>query len=284
MFATSILQGIAAPAKASAHRPTTRSGSFSGPARPMGILLLVCACTSVFAADTNKNLTSPPSDLGNFAARANKIFLEARARYLADTNNATNALDFGRACFDLGELTTNNAAKAGIAELGIAACRQSIARDPKSAPAHCYLGMTIGRLADTKRNLTALKMVKEVEREFNTARELDEHFDFAAPDRNLGLLYLQAPAFISIGSRIKARQHLSRAVELAPDYPENRLNLIEALLKWGGHADAGKEFKALEKLWRGAKEKLSGDDWAASWLDWEKRFAAAKKKIADNAD
>lgn len=250
----------------------------------MGILLLVCACANLFAADTNQNLTSPPSAIGNFAARANKNFLEARARYLADTNNATNAWEFGRACFDLGELTTNNAAKAEIAEQGIAACRQSIARDPKSAPAHCYLGMTIGRLADTKRNLAALKMVKEVEREFKTARELDEYFSFAAPDRNLALLYFEAPAFISIGSRSKARQHFQRAVELAPDYPENRLNLIEALLKWGGHAEARKEFKALEKLWRGAKEKLSGDDWADDWVDWEKRFAAAKKKIADNAN
>lgn len=282
MFATSISRGIAAPAKAISHRQRGRFVPYSGPARTIG-LLLVWAGTSAFAADTTQSLLNPPAASSNFAARVNRIFLEARTRYLADTNNATNAWQFGRACFELGEIATNTAAKAGIAEQGIAACRESIALDPGSAAAHCYLGMTIGRLADTKRNLGALKMVKEVEREFNTARELDEHFSFAAPDRNLGLLYFEAPAFISIGSRSKARQHFQRAVELAPNYPENRLFLIEALLKWGDYEAARSEFKALEKIWRGAKEKYPGDDWANDWADWEKRFAAAKKKIGDNA-
>jgi tetratricopeptide (TPR) repeat protein len=228
-------------------------------------------------------LFSPPTGGSNFVARVNKIFLEARATYLTDTNNATNAWLFGRACFKLGDIATNNSTKAEIATQGIAACRQSIALDPKSAPAHCFLGMTIGQLADTKRNLAALKMVKEVEHEFNTARELDEHFSFAAPDRNLGLLYFESPAFISIGSRSKARQHFQRAVELVPDYPENRLFLIEALLKWNDYDGARSEIKALEKIWRAAKGKYSGDDWADDWVDWEKRFAAVKKKIAANA-
>jgi tetratricopeptide (TPR) repeat protein len=248
-----------------------------------GGAVLFWAAANLCAADTSQSLITPAVASSNLAARVNKVFQEARARYLADTNHATNAWLFGRACFELGELATNNAAKAELAEQGIAACRQAIARDPKSAPAHCYLGMTIGRLADTKRNLAALKMVKEVEREFKLARELDEHFSFAAPDRNLGLLYFEAPAFISIGSRSKARQHFQRAVELAPDYPENRLFLIEALLKWGDDDNARSEFKALEKLWRTAKEKYSGDDRADDWADWEKRFAAAKKKIADHA-
>ena len=269
MFATSISRGL---------KRGARTLALSGGA------ILFWAAANLSAADTNQSWIKPPAASSSFAARVERIFLEARSRYLADTNNATNAWQFGRACFDLGELATNNATKAAIAEQGIAACRESIACDPKSAPAHCYLGMTIGRLADTKRNLAALKMVKEVERAFNTARELDEHFSFAAPDRNLGLLYFEAPGFISIGSRSKARQHFQRAVELAPDYPENRLCLIEALLKWGDHDAALGEFKALEKLWRSAKAKYSGDDQADNWADWEKRFAAAKKKIADHAN
>jgi tetratricopeptide (TPR) repeat protein len=246
------------------------------------MLLQISACNDVFAFETNQSLIIAPKASSNLTARVNKNFQQARALYLADTNNATNAWQFGRACFEFGEISTDNATKAEIAAQGIAACRQSIAVYPRSAAAHCYLGMTIGRLADTKRNLAALKMVKEVEREFNAARELDEHFSFAAPDRNLGLLYFEAPAFISIGSRSKARQHFQRAVELAPDYPENRLFYIEALVKWGDHDGARSEFKALEKIWRSAKEKYSGDDWADDWVDWERRFAVVKKKIADD--
>ena len=76
-------------------------------------------------------------------------------------------------------------------------------------------------------------MVKEMEREFKTADDLDEHFDYAGPARCLGLLYCDAPGWpVSIGSRHKAREWLERAVKLAPDYPENHLNLVESRLQW----------------------------------------------------
>ena len=92
--------------------------------------------------------------------------------------------------------------------------------------------MNLGQLARTK-GLGALKLVNQMEHEFTRARDLDEQLDWAGPDRNLGLLYRDAPAIGSIGSRTKAREHLKRAVELAPQYPENRLNLIEAYLQLG---------------------------------------------------
>src|SRR5204863_9133981 len=97
---------------------------------------------------------------------------------------------------------------------------------------HYYLGMNLAQLAQTKM-LGALKIVTQMEREFSIVRDLDEEFDQAGADRNLGLLYRDAPAIGSIGSRGKARQHLEHAVKLAPPSPENRLNLIETYLKWG---------------------------------------------------
>ena len=100
--------------------------------------------------------------------------------------------------------------------------------------------MNLGQLARTK-GLGALKLVDQMEREFSRARELDEQLDYAGPDRNLGLLYRDAPAIGSVGSRTRAREHLKRAVELAPQYPENRLNLIEAYLKWGERTGAYRE-------------------------------------------
>ncbi len=76
-------------------------------------------------------------------------------------------------------------------------------------------------------------MVREMEREFKTADDLDEHFDYAGPERCLGLLYRDAPGWpISIGSRHKAREWLEQAVKLAPDYPENQLNLVESYWQW----------------------------------------------------
>jgi hypothetical protein len=138
--------------------------------------------------------------------------------------------------------------------------------------------MNLGKLADTKRNLSAFKIVKEMEREFQAVRDLDNQFDFAGADRNLGLLYEQAPAVISVGSRSKARQHLLRAAALSADYPENRLNLAEAALRWRDLKTAQRELAALEDLWSSAREKFAGVAWEASWADWNSRLEQLRIK------
>lgn len=239
-------------------------------------------CVQAGAAETNLTPTNSLTANPSLVERADKKLREARAQFLADSKNATNAWQLGRACFEWSELLKDPNQQEKFAKEGIAACRQAVAIAPKSAQAHYYLGLTIGQFADTKRNMAALKMVKEMEHEFLTTRELDEHFDFAGADRNLGLLYYEAPSFISIGSRSKARHHLQRAVELAPDFPENRLNLIETLLKWGDHEEAKRELKALEKFWPDAQKQFTGELWAANWPDWNLRLNKARAKAGEN--
>jgi tetratricopeptide (TPR) repeat protein len=180
-------------------------------------------------------------------------------------------------------LQKDSSVEARYAEQGIAACQRALALNSNSAPAHYYLGMVIGQLADTKRNLSALRMVKDVEREFLAAQALDKHFDYAGPDRNLGLLYRDAPVIASIGSRSKARQHLEEAVQLAPEFPENQLNLVEVYLKWDYHAEAQRQFGEMEKMWPEAQKKFTGAVWDMSWTDWNKRFEAIKKKFEKNS-
>ena len=216
-----------------------------------------------------------------YFARAEKLMWQARERYQNDTNNPEAAWQFARACFDLADLATNKTLRADVAKQGIAVCRQLIARHPDSAPGHYYLGMNLGQVADTRRNLAALRMAKEMEHEFLIVCDLDEKFDYAGSDRNLGLLYLEAPSLISIGSRSKARLRLRRTIELVPDFPENRLVLIEAYLKWSEPADARRELKALEDLWPVARRKFTGEAWAVVWIDWEKRLQNAKDKLRD---
>jgi hypothetical protein len=120
-----------------------------------------------------------------------------------------------------------------------------------------------------------------METEFKRARELDEKMDHSGPNRNLGLLYRDAPHIASIGSRSKAQKYLSRAAEVAPDFPENRLNLIESYLRWNDRNGARREFKALEELWERALKTFSGPEYACSWADWKKRFAQVKRKIEE---
>lgn len=242
-------------------------------------MIWLAGCLGLFAG-TNQALAGPPDAETEFAAYAQKCFQQAQAAFQKVPGEAAVAWQFGRACFDLAEFATNNTGRASLAEQGIAVCRLALARDSNSAPAHYYLGMNLGQLART-RGLSALKLVDQMEREFARARELDEPLDYAGPDRNLGLLYCDAPVIGSVGSRTRAREHLRRAVEVAPQYPENRLSLIEAYLKWGERTGAYRELQSLEAAWPAARTNFVGEDWAASWADWEPRLKKLKKKVED---
>jgi tetratricopeptide (TPR) repeat protein len=235
----------------------------------------------VFFAAAGITLAGPAKNAA-FVARARVEYHRTQALFeadtQADTGNATNAWQFARACYDAANFATNDAERALIANQGMAACRQLIARAPKSTPAHYYLAMDEGQLARTE-FLGALVLVRQMEREFKTAVALDASFDFAGPERNLGLLYLQAPRVGSIGSKRKARDFLERAVKRSPGYPENYLNLIEAYLKWDEPDHARAELNALNGIWSKAQTNFTGVAWAESWDEWTTRRAAAQKKL-----
>jgi hypothetical protein len=214
-----------------------------------------------------------------FAALAEAEFHRAQIQFESNTNNSATATQLARACYDFADFATNKTERAAVANQGIAVCRQLIARDTNSVAAHYYLGMNLGQLARTK-NLGALKIIREMESEFKTAEALDPQFDYAGPERNLGLLYRDAPGWpASIGSKRKASDWLERAVQLAPDYPENRLNLIETFLKWHENDDAKNELKTLDALWPVAQKKIIGKKWEQSWDDWSARRDAARETL-----
>ena len=218
------------------------------------------------------------TDQAAFAKTARDEFLEAKANYQAHTDDTELTWKFARTAFDFADYATNNNQRAALANEGINACRKALEHATNSAPLHYYLSLNLGQLARTK-SLGALKLVGQMEREFNAARQLDEHINYAGPDRGLGLLYRDAPSFGSIGSRTKARQHLMRMVELEPNYPENRLLLAETLARWGDNDAALEQVKALEKLWDAAHAQFQGDAWASSWDDWNDRFQKLKKHL-----
>jgi tetratricopeptide (TPR) repeat protein len=214
-----------------------------------------------------------------FAARAGAEFHRTQVEFQSSSNPPAIALKFARVCFDYADFATNDTERASIARQGIAACLQLIAHEPESAPAHYYLAMNLGQLARTE-TAGALKTVREIEREFKTAAELDEHFDYAGPERGLGLLYRDAPGWpMSIGSRHKARQWLEQAAKLAPDYPENYLNLVESHLQWHDPTDARCELETLDALWPGAQINLAGEAWERSWDDWSTRRDDVQKRL-----
>lgn len=243
-------------------------------ARPLKLLLpllLLASLTAHAAPETN----------AIFAVRAENEFYRTQLLLKADPKNATNAWQFGAACFELCDFATNATRKAEIAKQGIAACQQLVAREPKSAPGHYYLAMNYGELADAEApSIAAYKLVHDIEREFKASLALDDKLDNAGSSRCLGLLYRDAPGWpISIGSKRKARDFLERAATVAPNYPENQLNLAESFVQWRQRDEAEKAFKKLDSIWSGAQTNLTGAAWEKPWRDWTNRRAAAKAEF-----
>jgi tetratricopeptide (TPR) repeat protein len=219
-----------------------------------------------------------PTD-STFAAHARARYQEARRQYEAAGENPTNAAQLACACFDAANFATNSAEHASLAREGIAVCRKLLAGHPNYAPLHYYLAMDMGQLAHTE-IFSALTLVREMEVEFKTAASLDPLLDYAGPERNLGLLYLEAPRITSIGNHRKAREFLESAAKMSPDYPENHLNLAEMYLKWEEPGPAQREMELLAAGWAAAKARLTGDAWADSWDDWTSRRTAAEQQLA----
>ena len=143
--------------------------------------------------------------------------------------------------------------------------------------------MDLAQLARTEL-IGALSLLGDIAKEWETTAKLDENFDYAGPDRNLGALYRDAPGWpLSLGSRAQARQHLLRAVSLHPEYPENHLNLIEAYLKWNDRSQGVLAAKALEKILPEAQKKFTGPAWESNWDDWNKRWQAIQSKLKQPA-
>lgn len=203
---------------------------------------------------------------------AEESLVKARMLHKATAHFAVTARTLASACFERGEFAEKSAERAELAREGISVARDWIAKHPKDAAGHFFLAMNLGQLARTM-NLGALKLVDEMEQGFFKARELDDKVEYAGPDRNLGLLYHQAPGWpISVGDKKKARQHFERALEIAPEYPANRLNLIEASIVWGDVTVAEKHRRALVELLPKARKAFAGEQWEPAWASWNARL------------
>ncbi|HEX9048877.1 MAG TPA: hypothetical protein VF988_17765 [Verrucomicrobiae bacterium] len=232
-----------------------------------------CALFALLAVSATAQTNSNPV----FVARAQADFNRAQAAYTAQPTE-TNALRLGRATYYWAEYATNETQRADVARVGIAACHEWVGRKPKSAGAHYYLAIDDGELAEAQApSLAAYRLVHEIEHEFKTAADLDVTVDFAGPARCLGLLYRDAPGWpLSIGSKHKAHDWLTRAATLAPDYPENQLNVAETAVRWHQAADAEAALKKLDAIWPAAQKNLKGQEWEAIWADWTQRRAAVR--------
>lgn len=245
-------------------------------------ILLTLPLPAVSAPSPGKPATIPmPTLSARFAEAAQIKLVNARKQFQAATNSVTAAWALGQACFWRGEFVANDEERAALAAEGIAVCRALTLRAPTVPEGHYYLAMNLGQLARTKW-LEALGIVKELERGLQLAGGMNPRLDHAGPDRCLGLLYRDAPGWpLSVGSKSKARAHLLRAVELAPEFPENHLVLVESWVMWKEKKTLQRDLDALAALLPKARQQLTGEDWAAHWDDWERRWGEVQARAGE---
>jgi hypothetical protein len=233
-------------------------------------LVMLIATAGTLVADTAEEQV--------FAQHARAAYERAQSEYWTKINNPDLACEYARACYNLADWATNKSERAEIAHNGIAACQRALSFT-NCAALHYYLGLNQGQLAQAE-TLHGLRLVGQMEHEFQTAVDLDAHFDFAGPKRSLGLLYRDAPGWpLSIGNRKSALENLQSAAALAADDPENILNLAETYLKWGDTTNAKMELGALDVLWPTAQKSLVGETWEYDWYDWSRRREVVRGKL-----
>jgi tetratricopeptide (TPR) repeat protein len=250
-------------------------------ARLIRYFCLACSCSLI--------LTAFGISAEEMAARLQKAVRQyalLSSNYQANLSNTTAAWKFSEACFDLAEFATNDTQRATLAQEGIAVARKAIANDPSDGGGHFYLALNLGQLART-RLITALGLVRDMERAFIASIKADEKFDNAAAHRSLGMLYVDAPGWpASVGSRSKGRRHLERAIELAPLYPDNNLTALETWARWKDKERLRKGFAHYERILPQAREKYTGEYYEDKWRDWDERWEALRKqakKILDQS-
>ncbi len=247
----------------------------------LAAMLLALPFSAASAPPPKKPADIPMSTLSaKFSDSAQIKLINARKKFQADTNSVPAGWALGQACFWRGEFASNDEERKALANEGIAVCRALTISAPTLPEGHYYLAMNLGQLARTKW-LEALGIVKDLELGLKLAGGMSPRLDHAGPDRCLGQLYRDAPGWpISVGSKAKARAHLLRAVELAPDFPENHLELIETWLTWKETKNLQRDLDTLSTLLPNARKQLTGEDWAAHWDDWERRWKAAQAEAA----
>jgi hypothetical protein len=124
---------------------------------------------------------------------------------------------------------------------GINLARRAIEAAPTDAEAHYYLAVNLGLFSQLH---AVLNHLPEMARAAEKAAKLKPRLDGAGPYRLLGSLYGFAPEPpISLGDEERGLDDLKRAVELAPEQPENHVQLAKLLAAMGDKEGARRQLK-----------------------------------------
>jgi hypothetical protein len=173
--------------------------------------------------------------------------------------------------------STDNVERERHANLGLTYANTALKLQPDAPEATFYHGVLAGYIGDLDHDF-GLDAVKNIEADMKLLMEADRDVANGGPWRVFGVLQLRAPGPpVSIGSLRNGKKNLEKALEKAPDWPENHLYMAEAEFMWADEKDKP-EFKdtARERL----DKYLLGKDapvppgFEFEFADWQEKARA----------
>jgi tetratricopeptide (TPR) repeat protein len=149
------------------------------------------------------------------------------------------------AYFYKGLLEVNDPGKQEVYyEHGVNFGKEAVTLNPRAIYGNYWYASNVGSLGLCRGMMASLASVDPMKKSYEIVLKENEKFFFAGPHRALGRLYHMAPGWpISVGNKTKALHHLEKAVEIAPEFFNNRLYLAELYIDIGNREKAKKELE-----------------------------------------
>lgn len=178
-----------------------------------------------------------------------------------------DAIDSARQAYEAGQAAREGKMRRALFSKGIELAHARLARRADDPEGLYWLALNLGAEALERGKLSALPVVPRMEQLLLTLDKENPAFEQAGAARVLGRLYYLAPPVISIGSNVKAKQFLLRAVTLAPDHPGNLAFAADFLVD---HGDRVQARKFAERCLARLHDQDFGRE-ATEWRDLAKR-------------
>lgn len=115
--------------------------------------------------------------------------------------------------------------KIKIFKYGYTAADIARTEQPDRVEGHYWYGVNLGSYGLAKGVFSALGHAEDALNALLKSAELDPQYHWAGPYRVLGRFYQEVPSFLSFGDKKKAEEYFNKAIQLAPDYRLNTINL-----------------------------------------------------------
>ena len=158
----------------------------------------------------------------------------------SEPQNARAHYELSKVCFLLGDVAAEKKDKLKLFEEGRDYGKEAIKLDDKSAWAHFWYMVNVGRIGQTKGVLNSLILVPEVEKEINKTLELDPKHTGALDAK--AMLFYELPGLLG-GNLNKSIEALNQGIALDSNYTLLYVDMGKVYMKKKDYEKARKYLK-----------------------------------------